>query len=320
MKNWQIEYFQVVAETQSISKAAELLYVSQPSVSKAIVALEEELGVPLFDRIGNKIFLNNIGRSFLQRTKYMTAYMKDTVDMIRDMDSTESGTVAYSSPQSNLLGMILSDYIFAHPENHIRQYQLPRKDLINALYTRKIDFGFSFLPISGDEYVWIELKSLPAYVILSVNHPLANRDSISLAELRNDRFVFNNSDPELQRLYISQCRALGFDPNSYFEGDEPTIIAEYVTRTNAVSIISALPAKVSYQFFPRKPTGTILVPLEEAETCLHFGVVRLKANYYMSSAAQDFYDYSCQKIQDFLDDLSCLPLPKSNNNIHSDIK
>lgn len=64
MELLQIKYFKVIAETENISKAAEQLYIAQPSLSQTLKRLEDELGTPLFDRTGKRITLNCAGKTF----------------------------------------------------------------------------------------------------------------------------------------------------------------------------------------------------------------------------------------------------------------
>ena len=66
----QMKYFATVAQTGNVTRAAELLNIAQPSLSATIARLENDLGVPLFDRRGRRIVLNQFGKSFLQRVRH----------------------------------------------------------------------------------------------------------------------------------------------------------------------------------------------------------------------------------------------------------
>lgn len=65
----QLEYFRVVARLEHFGQAAKELAISQPALSRSISKLEEELGVPLFDRMGRSVYLNSFGRVFLERVE-----------------------------------------------------------------------------------------------------------------------------------------------------------------------------------------------------------------------------------------------------------
>ena len=67
MEIQQLEYFRVIAECGSLTKAAQTLHTSQPSLSRSLRSLEDELGTPLFDRVGRNIVLNSAGRIALDR-------------------------------------------------------------------------------------------------------------------------------------------------------------------------------------------------------------------------------------------------------------
>lgn len=81
----QIKQFRVIAQTESISKAAELLYIAQPSLSQTLKRLETELGTPLFERRGRRIVLNGAGKIFL---KYCD-------DILSSLDSAEKEISEY---------------------------------------------------------------------------------------------------------------------------------------------------------------------------------------------------------------------------------
>ena len=85
----QIRYFVTVAQVQNMTRAAELLHLSQPTLSKSISKLEEELNVPLFTRNGRKITLNEPGKRFLDAAMVM---LQELYDATEEMDELASGT------------------------------------------------------------------------------------------------------------------------------------------------------------------------------------------------------------------------------------
>src|SRR5579875_1786359 len=92
----QIQYFQMVAETEHFTRAAEILSISQPALSRAISKLEEELGVQLFDRTGRNIVLNKYGKMFLQRVERSIQEIELGKQEIHDMIHPDHGTISLS--------------------------------------------------------------------------------------------------------------------------------------------------------------------------------------------------------------------------------
>lgn len=91
----QLKYFSVVAELENMSMAAQKLHVSQPSLSMTIGRLEDDLGIPLFDRIGGKIRLNQIGNDLLQNTNQILQQVDQMYAKAAEKAGTETGKVAF---------------------------------------------------------------------------------------------------------------------------------------------------------------------------------------------------------------------------------
>ena len=87
----QLIYFRTTAQEEHFTRAAELLHITQPSLSKAIANLEEELGAPLFDREGKRVRLNACGQAFLEKVEQILSLTEEACFMIRDMRQGERG-------------------------------------------------------------------------------------------------------------------------------------------------------------------------------------------------------------------------------------
>ena len=90
----QLKYFQTVANLQHISKAAKVLSITQPALSRAILRLEKELGVPLFERQNRTIVLSQYGRLFLNHVNKMILEFEEGKQEIQDLLDPEHGTVS----------------------------------------------------------------------------------------------------------------------------------------------------------------------------------------------------------------------------------
>lgn len=94
MELLHLKYFQIVAKHEHMTQAAEELCISQPSLSKVVNRLEEELGVPLFDRQGRNIRLNAFGKAFLKRVERVFRELEDGKKEITDMNGLEQGRIS----------------------------------------------------------------------------------------------------------------------------------------------------------------------------------------------------------------------------------
>src|SRR2546428_13358678 len=97
----QLHYFRTVARLEHMTRAAEALLIAQPALSQTIARLEDELGVPLFDRLGRRIRLNLFGKAFLERVERVFAELDQGRRELADLVGGEQGRVDLS------LGVVL---------------------------------------------------------------------------------------------------------------------------------------------------------------------------------------------------------------------
>ena len=207
----QIRYFVTAAQLQNLSKAAEALHLSQPSLSRSIARLEEELGTPLFTRSGKRILLNEPGRRFLESARSM---LRDLDDTLLELGELSAGPVKRLSVGccggEEKLTACLSAFAAARPEVEfqldcrIEEPQVPdinKYDMLlcpdDSRYER-----FRGYPLGTERY----LLALPAH------HPLARREPVELKALEGQPMVFLwGPDHRLEEPYYL-CAGLNLRP------------------------------------------------------------------------------------------------------------
>lgn len=240
MEFLQLKYFQTVARLEHMTKAAEELRIAQPSLSKTIARLEEELGVPLFDRQGRKIKLNSFGKVFLERVQRAFHELSEGKREIKDLAgiSQTSITLAVSIPRilPDLLGSFLSQY----PHVRFQQFLESTSSMKRRIEDLEIDFCISSVPIEGPEIVWEPLMTEEIFLIVPPGHRLAGRDTIFLHEVKEESFISMNSGYGFRNLTDEFCREAGFKPFIAFEGDEPGVIGDLVRQGLGIAFVPAL--------------------------------------------------------------------------------
>lgn len=181
-----MRYFKAVAECESMTKAAEQLHVSQPSLSKAVKGLEEEMGAPLFDRVGRRISLNENGRIVQQAVNHA----------IESVDSVPMALKSYVRKRSHVLNLLcpvpfgddinlLTEFRRTYPDIRVRLCGRPDSD-----YDRESpDLTFFSSPILHTEPNFLMLGTESFVVSVANNHPLADKGTVSLAELSGEPFI-----------------------------------------------------------------------------------------------------------------------------------
>lgn len=243
MELYQLRYFKTVAETEHFTRAAERLHISQPSLSKSISNLEAELGVLLFERDKRAVYLNDYGRAFLKRVERILTEVDEAEQELRDMSGEAAGDVyiascmMFSAPSK--VYNYTSELFLSHPQISLHLYILDNAKIEEQLIARKIDFGYSVSPPEHPEIDAVPLFTYRLGVVVSKNHPLAHRGAIYLSELKEDRFLCNNTSPDFRDSVYELCHKAGFKPKVAFEGESGRLIGDAVGRGIGVAFISS---------------------------------------------------------------------------------
>lgn len=208
----QLEYFKAVAESGHLTNAAKKLNVAQPALSVSIARLENEVGVPLFDRVGRRIYLNKCGEIFLE-------YVEQTLDT---MKKAQSEVDSYCEKLENVLNlgvvskpfsqMLLMKFREKYPKSRIRQIDLSVDDVEEELLKDTVDFAV-IGHVSPSPGIVSELISEDKMVLLvPASHPLAQREWVSLKELKEESFINLPVEYEYRKITDDMCREAGFTP------------------------------------------------------------------------------------------------------------
>ncbi|MDC7126922.1 MAG: LysR family transcriptional regulator, partial [Spirochaetales bacterium] len=204
----QLQYFKVVAETEHITHAAEKLNISQPALSRTILRLEENVGTKLFDREKNRIILNDAGKILLRRAERALMEIDDGVKEVQALNKEKSNQIKFSITESGFITAPLVSYMMNNPDLHVEQYIQSCSEIKKSIENGEIDFGITFSPIESDIIEWTPLISEEVLAFVGVEHPFAKKDYISLSELKNERFIFNNSSYNIRHKICEYCRRI----------------------------------------------------------------------------------------------------------------
>lgn len=141
----QLEYFLVLCEEMQFTKAAEKLLIAQPTLSQQIKVLEQEIGTPLFHRIGKKISLTDAGHILLKQARIMFQTLDDTKEQIHQLDRLESGTLRIGvlpGELTNLVSSIALQFMKKYP--HVHVHITSSEHIHELLRNNSVEVGFTF--------------------------------------------------------------------------------------------------------------------------------------------------------------------------------
>ena len=288
MELMQLKYFQTVARLGNVSKAAQELYVTQPNLSKSIARLEAELGVPLFDHRKGKIVLNEYGRVFLSSVNLSFSELATGAQTIQRLYETSQNVLSLGCSIDDFLPDVLKDFSTEYPEIGIRQFSCSQEELEGRLLARCVDMAVtSRAPES--ELLTGELLGEKAFVILvSRDHSLTHRGTVSLAELAGERFICDRSRMDADALRAI-CGAQGFEPDIAFEVESTDLIYRLLAANAGIAFMPMAQMTKLNRDYPDNPI-----------TLLHIQDRVPSANLYLIYPKGSVFTAAAQLLRDFL--------------------
>lgn len=182
-----LQYFLTVAREGNITKAAELLHITQPTLSRQLMQLEEEMGVQLFERSQHRIKLTSAGELLVHRGKDILEMVEKTELEIKDTESNLSGNICFGAGELdnvNILGDILQSFQKQHPSVSFDIFTNTTDIMQERMEKGLLDISLAVEPIDVEKYDYIVLPQKEVLgIYMQASLPLATKDKISVADL-----------------------------------------------------------------------------------------------------------------------------------------
>lgn len=233
---WQLRYFSAVAERLHFGRAAQALHISQPPLSRAIRALEAQLGVALFVRSRRRVSLTPEGERLLEETRRMSAQLERAVSGVRAMAAGEEGRLRIgfvSLADYGVLPGLLKAYKAVRPRVRLALREMLSLEQASALEQGELDFGLLLPPVAGaSELEHVVVQRERFVVALPARHPLARERRIAMRALAGQPFVMIPKDiaPGLYDIVANLAARAGFSLN---------VAQEAIQMQTVVSLVSS---------------------------------------------------------------------------------
>jgi DNA-binding transcriptional LysR family regulator len=243
----QLAYFVAVADERHFTRAAKTMHVAQPSLSKQIAALEGELGGALFSRARGNISLTTAGEALLPIARRILADADVARTTVRELMGLEQGRVrlgATPSLSTGLVPAVLRRFHDRHPDVRLILDEGGSRDLVADLAQGMLDLALIILPLrtSDPALRTIPLLTEPLVAAVPVDHPLADRSTLDVADLRDTALVMFREGYDLRAVTLEACRKAGFDPTLTVEGGEMDAVLQMVRAGLGVAIVPTMVA------------------------------------------------------------------------------
>ena len=236
-----LRYFVRLAEVRQYTRAAEQRGISQPSLSHAINQIEAELGVPLFEKSGRNTTLTRFGEEFLECAEHSLSILDAGIETLQRYGRGE-GVVRLGFLRTlgiNYIPQLTSDFLKADPDCNV-QFSFHSglsSELLEDLIQRKYDFVFCSEPDHSLGLNAVAVDSQELVVIVPKDHPLAERESISLAETLPYPAVCFAEGSGLRKIVDRMYDAVGGKPASVVETEEDEVIAGLVSSGFGTAVV-----------------------------------------------------------------------------------
>jgi len=226
MDLYQIRYFLSISETGNFTKAAERLFVSQPSLSAGIKKLEQELGVILFERGGRKVLLTKEGQFFLEKAQNILREYQDALHTLKGFREKPTITIGtLHTIRGYNLARLIGDFQKEHPNVLIKLYNGHLEELQDWLETGKIDLAITSLDRGDKDKSSQKLFQQQFRLAVPVNHVFSKRQSVTLLDLDRQPYI-ERIHCEIWRAYPDLFDEAGIKPQTvYWANNEEWVIS-----------------------------------------------------------------------------------------------
>ncbi len=289
----QLQYFIEVAKYNSFTRAADALFITQPTISKMIKNLEDELGVVLFDRSRKGLTLTDAGKTIFDQAKLVDKAFNNLEMELDNLLGLKKGHIRIGLPpifDPRLFPKLIGSFHDRYPHITFELMEDGSKKIEEEVASLQLDIGVVVLPTNNDMFQDFAFMEEDLRLIIHPDHPLAVRDEINLAELREESFILFNKDFVLHDRIISSCNQAGFSPHITSESSQWSFIEEMVVCKLGVSL---LPESICRHLTDEVRAIKVVNP----SISWHLALIWNK-DQYLSFAAKEWLSYAKEQLSE----------------------
>lgn len=236
----QLKAFEAAARHLNFSKAAEELYLTQPSISKMVKALEEELEAILFER-SPSLQLTDVGIELYNRSLQIIGLAESIPEEITKFRDTHVGEIKIGIPPivgASFFPKLIGEFRKLYPGITIKLVESGSKSIINQLDEGKLDIGIvCSYPARIDEYLIKEFISSPLMAVINNQNPISKAESLTYEGLMDQNFILFQEDFSLYDIIISRCADAGYYPKLICNSSQRDFILEMVRANLGITLL-----------------------------------------------------------------------------------
>lgn len=280
----ELEFFIAICEELHFTRAAEKLGISQPALSRQIIALEDKLGVRLFDRLGKKIAITEAGKILQEESKKIFSNIKYIYEQIGELQKVKRGKLiigAMSEELSQLASVIFLEIHRMYP--YLQMKIIMSDNIEDRVIQNEIDIALTHIPIENEQLTNIPLYNEEFYLVVPFDHHLAEREKVDFEDIKDIQLVLSPKNHNCRKLIDDAATSMGF------------VLKPIIELTDVNSILSIIKAGIGATILPNT-----LLASENAEKLKAIKIVNPSISKeiaivhhkekYIGSAARNFID------------------------------
>ena len=290
-----LRYIDVVAREKSIRKASEKLNITSTALNRRILALEEEVGTPLFERLPSGVRLNTAGELFIQHIRSQMTDLSRVLSQISDLSGVRRGHIIVSGGPE-----ILSSFLPGQIAKYRQDFQAVQFDVLRqtpeqsltALMNFETDMAFIFDSVLPSDLDIVASVSQPLFALIHKDHPLAEQQNLKLQDCLAWPIISPLSEGGLKTMLEVGTLRTAANLQTVIKTDEPNFISDYIRNENAIGF--AIP--LSFEESTQTVSGLKSIAIDERD--VPPGIVHLvqRKGRVLSVAAAKFIDQIVQAL------------------------
>lgn len=238
MELYQLKYFVVIAQQGSFTKASDVLYISQPSLSAGIKKLEQELDVTLLERRWRGVSLTEAGKLFLGKAQRIIEEYQSTIDALRNFQERPVLRIGMlCTLRITVVSKIIQSFRELYPEVTIELHDTHLDELSNWLDQGEIDLAITTLEETTDSPTTHSLFNQRLLLGVPDSHPFAQQESVMLSQLEEEPFIERMKCEFLTKMTPSIFEAANVKPYIVYRADHEEWVISLIQAGMGMSIM-----------------------------------------------------------------------------------
>lgn len=283
----QLQYFVILAEEEHYTRAAQMLSITQPSLSHAIALLERELDTRLFEKRGRNVVLTRYGKEFLPYARESLLTLAGGVQRVRALNGNREGEIhlAYMyTLGSSFAPRLVRGFLESYPEYDIKfHFKVgATKEMIEELKNDRHDVVFSSYVEKEGEVEFHKIGNQKLVVVVPSGHALAVKESVALKDTIAYPYIYFTKSSGLRPIIDGLFEKVNAYPDIAFEMEEDGSMAGLVAQNFGIAVMPDIP------ILRTLPVKRLSIESPEYERAVCMATLK---NHYLSPVAKAFVNY-----------------------------